>query len=78
MSTLCMNTYGLPNITTFIAFAKFSHCKRPVNTAIGGQRGKENVRHCLSFRTRNLRLGPVQHLLELGDAMAHAGLHIRF
>ena len=77
MSTVCMNTYGLPNITTFIAFAKFSHCKRPVNTAIS-RHGKENVRHRLSFRTRNLRLGPVQHFLELRDAMAHTGLHIRF
>ena len=78
MPTVCMNTYGLPNITTFIVFAKFSHCKRPVNTAIGGHEEKKNVRHRLSFRTRNLRLGPVQHFLELGDAMAHAGLHIRF
>jgi hypothetical protein len=37
-----------------------------------------DVRHGLPLRTRNLRLGPVQHFLELGNAMTHAGLHIRF
>jgi hypothetical protein len=72
------NTYGLPNTATFIAFAKFSHCKDGSAPRSADNKKDSDIRHSLSFCTCNFRLGPIQHFLELGDAMAHTRLHIRF
>ena len=72
------NTYGLLNTATFTAFAKFSPCKDALTLRQADTKRDSNIRHSLPFRGCDFRLGPVQHFLELGDAMAHARLHIRF
>lgn len=37
-----------------------------------------SVPRCFPIRDCNFRLGSVQHLLELGHAVAHPGVHVCF